>query len=127
METQAVTLRPLQASAADSVEQVILRRGSTRRFLQEAIAFEQLSTILMADIHQVTSRLGPRGYRAALLEGGVAGGRLYLAAYSLKLGATGTTFYDDEVTKFFSPHAAGKSPTLAIGIGRDPRFLRSPN
>jgi len=34
-----------------------------------------------------------------------------------------TTFYDDEVTEFFSPHPRGKSPMLAIGIGKDaPRF-----
>src|SRR5207253_7672959 len=55
METQAVTLRPLQASAADPVEQVILRRGSTRRFLQEAIAFEQLSTILIAALRPLAA------------------------------------------------------------------------
>lgn len=77
---------------------------------------------LMADLNLVTQTLGPRGYRAALLEAGILGGRLYLSAYALKLGATGTTFYDEEVTAFFSPHARTKSPTLAIGVGRDPRF-----
>src|SRR3546814_12552976 len=30
-----------------------------------------------------------RGYRAAQLEGGIVGGRLYLAAYALGFGATG--------------------------------------
>lgn len=199
METQTVGLRPFEAEPADSVERVILRRGSTRRFLRAPITFEQLSTVLaatthplaadfrepdhgintvyvivnavdnlnsgayfldpqkrelsplksgafrseaaylcleqpllgqaaaviflMADLEQVTQASGPRGYRAALLEAGILGGRLYLAAYALKLGATGTTFYDDEVTEFFSPHAHAKSPTLAIGVGHDPRFL----
>jgi SagB-type dehydrogenase family enzyme len=81
-----------------------------------------VTVFLMADLAAVTQALGPRGYRAALLESGILGGRLYLGAYALKLGATGTTFYDEEVTEFFSPHAGAKSPTLAIGIGRDPRF-----
>jgi hypothetical protein len=48
-------------------------------------------------------------YRAVQLEAGIIGGRLYLAAYAQRLGATGLTFYDDEVTRFFSPHAEGKS------------------
>ena len=46
-----------------------------------------------------------RGYRAAQLEGGITGGRLYLAAYAQRFGATGLTFFDDEVTEFLSPHA----------------------
>src|SRR5205807_6859142 len=87
-------------------ELTLLRSGAFRSeaaylCLEQPLLGQAAAVIfLMADINQVTSRLGPRGYRAALLEGGVAGGRLYLAAYSLKLGATGTTFYDDEVTKF---------------------------
>jgi hypothetical protein len=51
------------------------------------------------------------------LEGGILGGRLYLAAYALRLGASGLTFYDDEVTKFFSPHATGKSPMFLMALG----------
>jgi SagB-type dehydrogenase family enzyme len=45
---------------------------------------------------------GERGYRAAQLEAGVRGGRVYLAATALGLGATGLTFYDDEVAPFFA-------------------------
>jgi len=37
------------------------------------------------------------------------GGRFYLAAYSQNVGATGLTFYDDEVTEFFSPHSKNKN------------------
>ena len=37
--------------------------------------------------------------------------------YSLDRGATGLTFYDDDTTKFFSPHAAGKSPLLMVALG----------
>jgi hypothetical protein len=34
--------------------------------------------------------------------------RLYLATYAQHFGASGLTFFDDAVTEFFSPHAAGK-------------------
>ena len=33
------------------------------------------------------------------------------------LGATGLTFFDDEVTQFFSPHAAGKSVMFLTLLG----------
>lgn len=198
MEDPIVSLKPLARPAAEPIERVILRRGSTRRFRRDPITLDQLSliltdasqhltcdfrpadqprnamyvivnavdglqpgayffdqasqalvllkagafraeaaylcleqvllgqaavvTFLMADLDVATRALGPRGYRAALLEAGILGGRLYLGAYGLKLGATGSTFYDEEVTGFFSPHAQGKSPMLAVGIGRDPRF-----
>ena len=39
------------------------------------------------------------------------------AAYALGLGATGLTFYDDDVTAFFSPHAAGKSVMFLLALG----------
>ena len=64
------------------------------------------------------ARFGNRGYRAAQLEGGIVGGRLYLAAYALRFGATGLTFLDDEVTEFFSPHAEGKSVMFLTALGR---------
>jgi len=75
----------------------------------------------LADLERVTERLGARGYRAAQLEGGILGGRLYLAAYALGLGATGLTFYDDAVTELFSPHAAGKSVLFLTAIGHPDR------
>jgi hypothetical protein len=46
------------------------------------------------------------------------GGKLYLAAYAHGLGASGLTFFDDDVTEFFSPHAAGKSPMFLLAIGK---------
>lgn len=55
----------------------------------------------IADLDHVLSSLGTRGYRAATLDGGVAGGRIYLAAYADRLGATGLTFFDDDVARFF--------------------------
>ena len=46
---------------------------------------------------------------------------MYLAAYALGLGATGLTFFDDEVTRFFSPHAQGKSVMFLIALGNPAR------
>ena len=182
----------------DSLEDVIVRRGSSRRFVRETIAFSELSAILdaatrgipadflepfgahlndlyliahavdglpagayyhdrdrgrleqlrqgdfrreaghldlgqdlaadasvnlyaMCSLDAVLARLGDRGYRAAQLEGGIVGGKVYLAAYALGLGATGLTFFDDEVTRFFSPHAKGKSVMFLVAVGRPAR------
>jgi SagB-type dehydrogenase family enzyme len=174
----------------DTVEQVVLRRGSSRRFTGESITLDALSTILerstcgipadfpaindiylivnnvdglqqgsyyynseerrlellqagdfraraaflaleqqladdaavavffLADLHRWLGRMGDRGYRAAQLEAGILGGKMYLAAYALRLGATGLTFYDDEVVQFFSPHAEGKSAIFLTAIGQ---------
>ncbi|MDA4128817.1 MAG: SagB/ThcOx family dehydrogenase [Thaumarchaeota archaeon] len=188
-------LRPLKEgdSPVPSLEEVILRRGSTRKFARQPISFEQLSTIvdasatvipldflphretaidfyfianevsglpsgsyffdrrakffvqlkdgnlrntsgylcleqplfsdasvvfyLMTDLRRVVSSLGERGYRAAQFEAGIRAGKIYLSSYSLGMGASGSTFYDDAVTEFFSPHAKGKSTMIAVGIG----------
>ncbi len=176
------------------IEQVILRRGSSRKFLQTPISLAQLSTMLdrttrgipadflepmgsqlnhlylivnaveglesgayvfhrdrglleclkqgnfrdqagylgleqqlpadaavdiffLADLRPIFERFGNRGYRAVQLEAGILGGKLYLAAYAQPLGATGLTFYDDEVTRFFSPHAEGKSAIFLVAVG----------
>jgi SagB-type dehydrogenase family enzyme len=80
----------------------------------------------LVDLDGVFARLGDRGYRVAQLEGGIAGGRAYLAAYALGLGATGLTFFDDDVTAFFSPHAAGLSVMFHVAIGRRGRARRPP-
>jgi SagB-type dehydrogenase family enzyme len=180
----------LRHPSTDTIEQVILRRGSSRRFAREPITLEQLRTILetstgpiwpkfallnevyvianavdglapgayyfhtdtaefelirpgnfrnearhlgldqdlpgdaaadiffLADLHSILAASGNRGYRATQLEAGILGGRLYLAAYALRLGATGLTFFDDDVTNFFSPHAAGKSAIFLVALGR---------
>jgi SagB-type dehydrogenase family enzyme len=73
--------------------------------------------VYMADLERALSAFGNRGYGDAHLEAGILGGRAYLAAYSLGRGATGLTFYDDDTTKFFEPHAAGKSPLLMVALG----------
>jgi SagB-type dehydrogenase family enzyme len=71
----------------------------------------------MADLNPVFKSYGNRGYQVAQMEAGIIGGKMYLASYSLKRGATGLTFYDDDVTEFFSPHAAGKSCILVVSVG----------
>ena len=192
-----VPLNPLPESALphDVIEQVVHRRGSTRRFTRQSISLAELSTLLesgttgisadfldplgaqlndlylivnavdslqpgayvfhrekhalellkegdfrgeaqylglqqalpgdaavavffLADLNTILHRFGNRGYRAVQLEAGIIGGKLYLGAYSLRLGATGLTFFDDDVTKFFSPHAAGKSAIFLVAIGK---------
>ncbi|MGA7871805.1 MAG: hypothetical protein WCA22_13010 [Candidatus Binatus sp.] len=71
----------------------------------------------MAGLERVLRALGNRGYGDAHLEAGILGGRACLAAYSLGRGGTGLTFYDDDTTKFFEAHAAGKSPLLMVAVG----------
>lgn len=193
-------LQPLSEAElpTDSIEQVILRRGSTRRFAREPLSLSQLSTMLqrttgaisadfleppeaklndlylvvnavegipsgayvyrpdrqalellrqgsfrreaghlglmqdipadasvdvffLTDLRSILQRFGNRGYRAAQLEAGLIGGRLYLAAYAQRLGASGLTFFDDEVTRFFSPHAADKSVMFLVALGKSAR------
>ena len=193
-------LRPLDTAAlpVETIDQVIQRRGSARRFVSAPIAFEALSTLLqdstggvasdfgespnelylivnavaglpagtyvfhrdrqileqlragdfrraagflglgqalpadagvnlylLCDLERVLDRLGNRGYRVAQLDAALTGGKLYLAAYALRLGATGLTFFDDDVTAFFEPHAAGKSVMFLMAIGRGQRAASS--
>jgi SagB-type dehydrogenase family enzyme len=196
---QRSPLRPLQPAAlpADSIDEVIMRRGSTRRFSHQPIGFDQLSVILrcassgvpsdfgtcqteaylivsaveelpsgayayrhphavldllrpgsfrreagylglgqelpadasvniyfLANLEPILTRLGNRGYRLAQLDAAIRGGKCYLAAYALGLGATGLTFFDDEVTDFFSPDASGKDVMFLLAAGRGRRAPR---
>jgi len=174
---------------APSIEQVILRRGSARRFTDAPIALHQLMAMLtvattpipadiqtqeltqpyvivnavedltsgaylfhkahgklellkpgnfraqasfldlgqdlagqaainvywLVDLSAVLAQLGSRGYRAAQLAAAVEGGKLYLAAYALGLGATGLTFFDDDVSRFFG--AANLSVMFLAAVG----------
>jgi nitroreductase len=72
----------------------------------------------LADLHRALERFGNRGYRAAQLEAAIMGGKIYLAAYAQRLGASGLTFFDDDVTEFFSPDAAGKSVMFLVAVGK---------
>ncbi len=84
---------------------------------QELPADACVDIFFLADLQRVLERYGNRGYRAVQLEAGAIGGRMYLAAYAQRLGATGLTFFDDDVINFFSPHAHGKSAIFLLAIG----------
>src|ERR1700675_350479 len=100
-----------------------LKRGSFRDeagylgLEQQLPADAAVDIFFLADLRPIFARFGNRGYRAVQLEAGILGGKLYLAAYAERLGATGLTFYDDDVTRFFSPHAEGKSAIFLIAVG----------
>lgn len=93
--------------------------------LEQALGRDAAAThFLMADLPAVLAKLGQRGYRAAQLEAGVTGGRIYLAAEAHRIGATGLTFYDDEVTAFFAPPGAEpRSCMLVTAVGPATRRL----
>jgi len=86
--------------------------------LQQALpADAAVNVFFLADLRPILQRYGNRGYRAVQLEAGILGGKLYLAAYAARLGATGLTFFDDDVITFFSPHAEGKSAIFLMALG----------
>jgi SagB-type dehydrogenase family enzyme len=91
---------------------------------QSLAADASVNVYFLCDLPLLLERYGNRGYRAAQLEAGIVAGRLYLAAYGLGFGATGLTFFDDEVSDFFSPHAAGKSVMFLIAMGHAGRAHR---
>ena len=84
---------------------------------QELPADAAVDIFFLTDLRPILQRFGNRGYRAVQLEAGILGGKLYLAAYAQRLGATGLTFFDDDVTRFFSPHAEGKSAIFLVALG----------
>lgn len=104
-----------------------LKAGSFRReagglALGQALAADASANIFfLSDLEQVLEKFGNRGYRAAQLDASITAGKVYLAAYALRLAATGLTFYDDAVTDFFSPHAQGKCVMFLIALGKRAR------
>jgi SagB-type dehydrogenase family enzyme len=88
---------------------------------QELPADACVDIFFLADLNRILERYGNRGYRAIQLEAGAIGGKIYLAAYAQHLGATGLTFFDDDVIKFFSPHAKDKSAIFLLAIGKPPK------
>lgn len=106
---------------SDSLEQ--LKRNVSRNIsgylcLGQSL-FSDASAVLflMTDLQSVLKSLSNRGYRASQFEAGVIAGKIYLAAYAKQIGASGSTFFDDAVTEFFSPHANNKSTMIVVGIG----------
>jgi hypothetical protein len=101
----------------------LLRPGAFRREGGELCLEQPLGAdasavaFFLADLDAVSARWGSRGYRAVNLAAGLLGGRLYLGAYGLGLGATGLTFYDDEVVRFFAPDSDGKEAIFVTALG----------
>lgn len=85
-----------------------------------------VDVFFLCDLSAVLERYGNRGYRMAQVEASIRGGKLYLAAYAQRLGASGLTFFDDDVSEFFSPHARGKGVMFLIALGRRQSRRRPP-
>jgi hypothetical protein len=80
---------------------------------------------IMANLGLILDKLGNRGYRLCQFESGIIAGRIYLSAYNQRIGASGSTFYDDAVSEFFSPHAEDKDAMIAVGVGI-PNYISKP-
>ena len=104
--------------ALEQLQQGDFRQVAGYLGLRQALpADAAVSIYMIADLNMALERYGNRGYRAAQLEGGIIGGKLYLSAYAQRLGATGLTFFDDDVTTFFSPPAEGKGVMFLVAVG----------
>ena len=116
------------AHALDLVRRGDFRREAVFLCLEQPLGGMSSATVFfLADLGAVLEAFGNRGYRAANLEAGLIGGRLYLAAYAQRFGATGLTFYDRDVVDFFAPHAAGKDALFVTAVGRSVKGVaRSP-
>ena len=107
----------------------LVRPGSFRAqagylCLEQALGASAAAAIFfLAHLGEALGALGNRGYRAAQLEAGIRAGRVYLGAYAAGLGATGLTFYDDDVSEFLAP-GTGLSPMLCVAVGVDARRPR---
>jgi SagB-type dehydrogenase family enzyme len=81
---------------------------------------------MIGDLERATRAHGDRGYRYVHFEAGAIGHRLYLAAESLGLGATGIgAFYDEEVHRYLNLTRAQGQVVYHFAIGYpvpDPRL-----
>ncbi len=105
----------------------LVRAGDFRRTAGELALWQPLgaeaavNVYFMSDLDRVLEQFGERGYRVAQMAGAIAGGRLELAAVAAGLGATGLTFFDDEVTHFFEPASAERQVMYLAAVGQRPR------
>lgn len=99
-----------------------LRDTAVRLSLDQRLAGDgAYAAFHCGSVDEVTAALGARGYRALLLEAGLTSGRLHLAAHALGYGASGLTFFDDELKAFLG----GPDPQLVTAVGR-PRYRSRP-
>jgi SagB-type dehydrogenase family enzyme len=76
-----------------------------------------VTIFFLADLNAILGRYGNRGYRLVQMEAGITGGNLYLGAYALGRGASGLTFFDDEVVHTFSSHSDGMEAIFVVALG----------
>lgn len=113
-------LNPGAYRQADDVLQLVrsvtgVREQSASLCLGQALGGDSAYTVFhCAELEPLFSSLGSRGYRVAQLEAGVVSGRLALCAFTLGLGATGLTFFDDAVASYFGTTA---EPVLVTSVG----------
>lgn len=92
-----------------------VRRTSANLSTDQPLGGDSAYTVFhAAPLEPLLHRLGGRGYRAAHLEAGIVSGRLALASVALGFGATGLSFYDGRVSRYFETEAA---PLLATAVG----------
>jgi SagB-type dehydrogenase family enzyme len=103
----------------ETIREGEFRREAAYLTLEQALGGDAAATIFfLAPLDAVLAAWGERGYRLANLQAGIAGGRAYLAAYGTGFGASGLTFYDAEVVRFFAPHAAARDAIFVTALGR---------
>ncbi len=91
------------------------RAYGARLCLDQPLGGDSAYTVFhAAPLEPLATRLGGRSYRAAMLEAGLVAGRLGLNAVAVGGGATGLTFYDGLVARYFRTEA---SPLLATAVG----------
>src|SRR5436309_888778 len=107
------------AHALDPLDTGEFRRQAAFLCLEQLLGGDAAATLfLLSPLDAVLAAFGERVYRLLDLEPGLAGGRAYLAAYALGFGASGLTFYDAEVVRFFLPRAAGADAIFVTALGR---------
>ena len=91
------------------------RAYGARLCLDQPLGGDSAYTVFhAAPLESLATRLGGRSYRATMLEAGLVAGRLALNAVAVGGGATGLTFYDGLVARYFRTEA---SPLLATAVG----------
>jgi SagB-type dehydrogenase family enzyme len=102
----------------DLIQPGDFRQYSAHLCLDQLLGGTASATLFyIADLEAILERYGNRGYRLVQMEAGITGGMLYLSAYALGRGATGLTFFDDEVTRFFLPEYAREEAIFVTALG----------
>lgn len=93
-----------------------LRRAAAHLCLDQPLGGTSAYTaFLCADLGRLLAAGGARAYRTVMLAGGLAAGRIQLAAFAAGIGGTGLTFYDGEVSRAFGTDA---EPVVVVAAGR---------